>query len=746
MFLSVVFFYNYGAQSLLFNYIQITGYGGTEGQLTPQAVWAQMPEGFDRLDEKTNLVMRVDGETPLRNVLRDGDDVWIMFQNRKPSRVIAAGGEIDKKGKRIKPNLINLQREQFEVDQARAWLKRTCRDDQEVLQLRIAKIFREMQEVQGRSIRDIFIAFDDDGGGTIDHEELRDGFDALGIDLDDNQFKRMLSVWDESGDGEIDFEEFAEMFERTQLMLDVDGRRKLISFDAFNEVPPKILGITEEKRIVMEKREYDRSERTRKRLEAEAKRLAELNGDTYEPDKKKSRVRKIPWTLDRSVWAPRKLETDSKTYFDTEDLFRQSCLADFRHAHRIIKLIKNGADYLSVQDYLASQYRKLLGCYRMWCASDEQFGPFQMTHFAFKEFATTATGICDNKIIQSRDLDNVFATVNATVSTGTKKEKKNKDRKSDNTSKSIVRYEFLESIVRLALRRFPIKEDTEIDSGLKSIRKLCEEFVLPSCKSEWNLDDFRRNHMYLEGVHHILHDDRFRDRLRDLYDEGVKRAKMNDRNVKLLNLKGFIKIMCFPIADDDEEKAKDKKALDDAFAKKAREERRESKIAQESKTMETGDMNGGRTMVNNEILEHAEIHIEEEDATLAFAMSQMTTIDEEDRSSNDARRDSSDFATYVEYLEAIVRVALKTMRGLEVEMLTTPQKLERFLCTVLFPSVGLPKIMFCMKRRRREEQHQEVEEEEEVEEVEVKKKKKKKKKKGGKKKGKGKGKGKKKKK
>ena len=190
------------------NYIQITGYGGTEGQLTPQAVWAQMPEGFDRLDEKTNLVMRVDGETPLLNVLRDGDDVWIMFQNRKPSRVIAAGGEIDKKGKRIKPNLINLQREQFEVDQARAWLKRTCRDDQEVLQLRIAKIFREMQEVQGRSIRDIFIAFDDDGGGTIDHEELRDGFDALGIDLDDNQFKRMLSVWDESGDGEIDFTEF----------------------------------------------------------------------------------------------------------------------------------------------------------------------------------------------------------------------------------------------------------------------------------------------------------------------------------------------------------------------------------------------------------------------------------------------------------------------------------------------------------------------------------------------------------
>ena len=75
----------------------------------------------------------------------------------------------------------------------------------------------------------------------------------------------------------------------------------------------------------------------------------------------------------------------------------------------------------------------------------------------------------------------------------------------------------------------------------------------------------------------------------------------------------------------------------------------------------------------------------------------MTTVDEEDRSQSDSRRDSSDFATYVEYLEAIVRVALSTMKGLEVEMMTTPQKLERFLCTVLFPRVGLPEHMYGTK-------------------------------------------------
>ena len=47
------------------------------------------------------------------------------------------------------------------------------------------------------------MAFDDDGGGTIDPEELRDGFDALEVPLTDYEFERMWVVWDEDGGGEI---------------------------------------------------------------------------------------------------------------------------------------------------------------------------------------------------------------------------------------------------------------------------------------------------------------------------------------------------------------------------------------------------------------------------------------------------------------------------------------------------------------------------------------------------------------
>jgi hypothetical protein len=223
-----------------------SGRGGTEGALTPQGVYVQMPEGFDRLDESTNLVMTVDGETPLRKVVRSGDDVWVFFQNRKPNRVIIAGGEGDARDKlaakkkrqrtrkagsggeeeeeeeeergggnddgragaaanstaaklkALQASLGHLRRDQWKINEARAWLKRTCRDEQEKIQLRIAEKFRMLQRERGQTIKDIFIAFDEDGGGTIDHEELRDGFDALGVELNDAQFKRMLSVWDES--------------------------------------------------------------------------------------------------------------------------------------------------------------------------------------------------------------------------------------------------------------------------------------------------------------------------------------------------------------------------------------------------------------------------------------------------------------------------------------------------------------------------------------------------------------------
>jgi hypothetical protein len=185
----------------------------------------------------------------------------------------------------------------------------------------------------------------------------------------------------QQGDGEIDFEEFVEMFAKTQLMLDVDGRRKLITFDAVGGIAEGSriglgpIGISEAVRLRNERRAAEREERRLARLRKEAEERAKRLGGTYDPNMFKSTglpVKRLPFTLKASVWAPRARETDSGDWYDTDELLKKACVADMRHAHRLNRLIKTGPDYLSIQEYLCSQYRRLLSTFRKWAASDAQ--------------------------------------------------------------------------------------------------------------------------------------------------------------------------------------------------------------------------------------------------------------------------------------------------------------------------------------------------------------------------------------
>ena len=302
-----------------------------------------------------------------------------------------------------------------------------------------------------------------------------------------------------------------------------------------------------------------------------------------------------------------------------------------------------------------------------------------------------SSSIVDGNVVKMRDLDNVFAAVNAVVRHGAP-ERKNKDEKSHNTSKSIVRYEFLESVVRLGLRRFPA------ENQVRAVQRICEEHILPATDTAWNLDDFRRNHLYLEDTHLVLQDERFTTRLRELYDEGVRRAAMNDRNVKLLDTSGFVDIMVIKPEDEIQtEGIKGKKNQlgmmvgNAAGSKLAQQTLQQDLAAQKKADDKAKTMLGGK-----EALE--KIYVSEKQALLAFAQSQMTTVDEEDRSASDARRDAADFATYTEYLEAIVRLAVMVMTGIDNEMLNTPQKVELFLATVVFPDIGAPEKPFGSDR------------------------------------------------
>ena len=69
---------------------------------------------------------------------------------------------------------------------AQAWIVENMKLEQKKIQLRIAEKFRMLKVDRGQTIEDIFVAFDLDGGGTIDPDELKDGFEALNIGLNEH--------------------------------------------------------------------------------------------------------------------------------------------------------------------------------------------------------------------------------------------------------------------------------------------------------------------------------------------------------------------------------------------------------------------------------------------------------------------------------------------------------------------------------------------------------------------------------
>ena len=70
-------------------------------------------------------------------------------------------------------------------------------------------VIHTLTEVQLEEFREAFNAFDKDGGGSIDKEELLELFKSLGQTPTDDEIDKMVKAADTDGNGTIDFEEFA---------------------------------------------------------------------------------------------------------------------------------------------------------------------------------------------------------------------------------------------------------------------------------------------------------------------------------------------------------------------------------------------------------------------------------------------------------------------------------------------------------------------------------------------------------
>ena len=70
-------------------------------------------------------------------------------------------------------------------------------------------VISTLTEVQLEEFREAFDAFDKDGGGSIDKEELMDLFRSLGQEPTQEELDNMVAAADTDGNGTIDFFEFA---------------------------------------------------------------------------------------------------------------------------------------------------------------------------------------------------------------------------------------------------------------------------------------------------------------------------------------------------------------------------------------------------------------------------------------------------------------------------------------------------------------------------------------------------------
>ena len=220
------------------------------------------------------------------------------------------------------------------------------------------------------------------------------------------------------------------------------------------------------------------------------------------------------WRLDESIWAPRKTSGNSRDYFETHECLRAMFDGDWRLAEMgngLCKAIaKNGdmgntwvdADGNGTHDSvdatretLWEHHRVVYGAYDYYAAlsedrrdTDGELPVWHITFNQFLEFCRDCQITIDGGLIQT-----IWVQVNAVLDSP---EGEKLDR--FNHKRLMVRHEFLQSVVRLAIASFVGKGESSVESA---VRRLCEQlrtYLPPEALQDSN--HFRRTRCYLPLV------------------------------------------------------------------------------------------------------------------------------------------------------------------------------------------------------------------------------------------------------
>lgn len=185
----------------------------------------------------------------------------------------------------------------------------------------------------------------------------------------------------------------------------------------------------------------------------------------------------LEWSIERSTFGSRKSECDSRDYYDAPGMLRQAFMADWEQT-KLPRIVPNEQSRRRIRELMQQAYPLLRESFRAYALSNPGGDPFDISYGEMMTF-WKELGLVDLiKAEGNRDAQALFDL--AFVST-------NYEAKPTefNSSDAILRFEYLEMIVRIALAIYapptgPGRKDDELK--IQAVERLLRDNLLPKLR------------------------------------------------------------------------------------------------------------------------------------------------------------------------------------------------------------------------------------------------------------------------
>ena len=216
----------------------------------------------------------------------------------------------------------------------------------------------------------------------------------------------------------------------------------------------------------------------------------------------KSIVIKKRWSLPDSVFAPRQMKSDARAFYDNNRVKKRAFGIDWanltkkkRFVNFVLQTDDDGSpeELQEVKAVLWDCYSIIMDAFEFYSVMGTSLSAaYTIQSNAFNDFVDDCK-ITDMDKCKRKDIDTIFIVANLEEDKQSKVNKANDDR-------ALMRFEFLECVVRIAVAKF--LKSGKTDDVSDALKMLCNQNILPNLDAEavHDSNDFRKNRMYFEEV------------------------------------------------------------------------------------------------------------------------------------------------------------------------------------------------------------------------------------------------------